>query len=129
MALREQAPSHIDWVFNAGVGGERTIRGRELARDEAGTHAAEMMRVRKRTVEHPFGTLKQWMGATHFLTRKLNGVSAEMSLNVRAYNLKRVDENHRHRRLIEGDGGVKARFLLPQRAPKRFIRALKRYRR
>jgi len=50
----------------------------------------EMMRVRKRTVEHPFGTLKQWMGATHFLTRKLAGVSAEMSLNVLAYNLKRV---------------------------------------
>ena len=48
------------------------------------------MRVQKRTVEHPFGTLKQWMGATHFLTRKLNGVSAEMSLNVLAYNLKRV---------------------------------------
>jgi len=52
--------------------------------------APEMMRVRKRTVEHPFGTLKQWMGATHFLTRKLNGVNAEMSLNVLAYNLKRV---------------------------------------
>jgi hypothetical protein len=50
----------------------------------------EMMRVRKRTVEHPFGTLKQWMGATHFLTRKMAGVSAEMSLNVLAYNLKRV---------------------------------------
>lgn len=49
-----------------------------------------MMRIRKRTVEHPFGTLKQWMGATHFLTRKLSGVSAEMSLNVLAYNLKRV---------------------------------------
>ena len=52
--------------------------------------APEMMRVRKRTVEHPLGTLKQWMGATHFLTRKLAGVSAEMSLNVLAYNLKRV---------------------------------------
>lgn len=52
--------------------------------------APEMMKVRKRTVEHPFGTLKQWMGATHFLTRKLDGVSAEMSLNVLAYNLKRV---------------------------------------
>ncbi|POA31769.1 MULTISPECIES: IS1182 family transposase [unclassified Pseudomonas] len=50
----------------------------------------EMMRVRKRTVEHPFGTLKQRMGTTHFLTRKLAGVSAEMSLNVLAYNLKRV---------------------------------------
>jgi transposase len=52
--------------------------------------APEMMRVRKRTVEHPFGTLKQWMGTRHFLTRKLAGVSAEMSLNVLAYNLKRV---------------------------------------
>lgn len=54
------------------------------------SRAPEMMKVRKRTVEHPFGTLKQWMGASHFLTRKLNGVSAEMSLNVLAYNLKRV---------------------------------------
>ncbi|MDH1694202.1 MULTISPECIES: IS1182 family transposase [unclassified Pseudomonas] len=52
--------------------------------------APDMMRVRKRTVEHPFGTLKQWMGSTHFLTRKLVGVSAEMSLNVLAYNMKRV---------------------------------------
>ena len=52
--------------------------------------APEMMRVRKWTVEHPFGTLNQWMGATHFLTRKLVGVSTEMSLNVLAYNLKRV---------------------------------------
>ncbi|AZD53998.1 Mobile element protein [Pseudomonas chlororaphis subsp. aurantiaca] len=54
------------------------------------SNAPEMMRIRKRTVEHPFGTLKQWMGATHFLTRKLAVVSAEMSLNVLAYNLKRV---------------------------------------
>ncbi|MHA6140187.1 transposase [Pseudomonas mohnii] len=54
------------------------------------SNAPEMMRVRKRTVEHPFGTLKQWMGATHFLTRKLAGVSAEMSLNVLACNLERV---------------------------------------
>ena len=52
--------------------------------------APEMMRVRKRTVEHPFGTLKQWMGAMHFLKRKLAGVGAEMSLNVLAYNMQRV---------------------------------------
>jgi transposase len=50
----------------------------------------QMMSIRKQTVEHPFGTLKQWMGATHFLTRRLAGVSTEMSLNVLAYNLKRV---------------------------------------
>ncbi|VVQ38389.1 IS1182 family transposase ISPmo1 [Pseudomonas fluorescens] len=65
-------------------------------------HAPEMMRVRKRTVEHPFGTLKQWMGATHFLTRKLAAVSAEMSLNVLAYNLKRV------MKIIGADSLIKA---------------------
>jgi hypothetical protein len=41
-------------------------------------------------VEHPFGTLKAWMGATHFLTRQLKNVSTEMSLHVLAYNMKRV---------------------------------------
>ena len=50
----------------------------------------EMMRVRRRTVEHPFGTLKCWMGATHFLMKTLAYVSTEMSLHVLAYNLKRV---------------------------------------
>ena len=48
------------------------------------------MRIRKRTVEHPFGTLKAWMGSTHFLSRTLDRVSTEMSLHVLAYNLKRV---------------------------------------
>ena len=52
--------------------------------------APEMMRIRRQTVEHPFGTLKSWMGSTHFLTRTLDRVSAEMSLHVLAYNLKRV---------------------------------------
>jgi transposase len=52
--------------------------------------APEMMRVRRQTVEHPFGTMKAWMGATHFLTRTLERVSTEMSLHVLAYNLKRV---------------------------------------
>jgi hypothetical protein len=41
-------------------------------------------------VEHPFGTLKAWMGATHFLTKTLKNVSTEMSLQVLAYNMKRV---------------------------------------
>ena len=50
----------------------------------------EMMRVRRRTVEHPFGTLKCWMGATHFLMKTLAHVSTEMSLHVLAYKLKRV---------------------------------------
>jgi transposase len=50
----------------------------------------EIMRVRRRTAEHPFGTLKLWMGASHFLTRTLKHVRTEMSLHVLAYNLKRV---------------------------------------
>jgi transposase len=49
----------------------------------------DFMRVRRQTVEHPFGTLKAWMGATHFLTRTLDKVRTEMSLHVLAYNLKR----------------------------------------
>jgi transposase len=47
-------------------------------------------RLRRQTVEHPFGTLKAWMGATHFLTRTLPRVQTEMSLQVLAYNLKRA---------------------------------------
>ena len=50
----------------------------------------DSMTVRRRTVEHVFGTLKSWMGYTHFLTRRLPNVSAEMGLNVLAYNFKRV---------------------------------------
>ena len=52
--------------------------------------APEKMQLRRQTVEHPFGTIKAWMGATHFLTRGFGQVRTEMSLNVLAYNLKRV---------------------------------------
>jgi transposase len=48
------------------------------------------MGVRRQTVEHPFGTLKSWMGSTHFLTRTLEKVRTEMSLHVLAYNMKRM---------------------------------------
>jgi transposase len=48
------------------------------------------MRVRRRTVEHVFGTIKGWMGATHFQMRRLRNVATEMSLHILAYNLKRV---------------------------------------
>ena len=50
----------------------------------------EAARLRRQTVEHPFGTLKAWMGATHFLTKTLPRVRTEMSLQVLAYNLKRA---------------------------------------
>ena len=49
-----------------------------------------MMRIRRQTVEHPFGTLKAWMGPQHFKMKTLKHVSTEMSLNVLAYNLKRM---------------------------------------
>jgi transposase len=50
----------------------------------------EASKLRRQTAEHPFATLKAWMGSTHFLTRRLPRVSTEMSLHVLAYNLKRV---------------------------------------
>ncbi len=50
----------------------------------------EKMRQRRETVEHPFGTIKSWMGATHFQMKTLKRVGAEMALHVLAYNLKRV---------------------------------------
>ena len=50
----------------------------------------DAMRIRRATVEHSFGTLKAWMGATHFKMRTLERVTTEMSLHVLAYNLKRV---------------------------------------
>ena len=50
----------------------------------------DKVRIRRATVEHPFGTLKAWMGATHFKTRTLEKVRTEMSLHVLAYNLKRM---------------------------------------
>jgi hypothetical protein len=50
----------------------------------------EKMRQRRETVEHPFGTIKARMGATHFLTKTLPKVATEMALHVLAYNLTRV---------------------------------------
>jgi hypothetical protein len=50
----------------------------------------QYMRQRRETVEHPFGTMKARMGATHFLTKTLPKVAAEMALSVLAYNLTRV---------------------------------------
>jgi hypothetical protein len=50
----------------------------------------EVSRLRRQTVEHPFATLKAWMGASHFLTKTLPKVRTEMSLHVLAYNMKRM---------------------------------------
>src|SRR3954468_194321 len=50
----------------------------------------QAMLIRRQTVEHPFGTIKAWMGSTHFLMKTLEKVKTEMSLHVLAYNLKRM---------------------------------------
>jgi len=50
----------------------------------------DAMRIRRATVEHAFGTLKAWMGVTHFNTRTLDKVRTEVSLHVLAHNLKRM---------------------------------------
>ncbi len=50
----------------------------------------DAMLIRKQTVEHPFGTIKMWMGSQHFLTKRFKNVGTEMDLHVLAYNLKRM---------------------------------------
>lgn len=50
----------------------------------------DAMRIRRKTVEHVFGTIKDWMGRSHFRMRRLKNVGTEMSLHVLAYNLKRA---------------------------------------
>ena len=50
----------------------------------------QAMRQRRETVEHPFGTIKMRLGATHFLMKRLKNVRTEMALSVLAYNLTRV---------------------------------------
>jgi transposase len=77
------------------TGKERRVRRWEHeavleAMQERLDRAPNAMRIRRQTVEHPFGTLKAWMGATHFLTKTLERVKTEMSLHVLAYNLKRM---------------------------------------
>ena len=77
------------------TGKERRVRRWEHehvleAMEERLARRPELMQVRRATVEHVFGTIKNWMGATHFLTRGLANVRTETSLQVLAYNLKRV---------------------------------------
>lgn len=57
---------------------------RRLGRDP------DYMTLRRCTADHPFGTIKAWMGSTHFLTRRLTNVRSEMAFNVLAYNFKRM---------------------------------------
>ena len=65
---------------------EATVEAGEARLEEQ----PDVMRIRRATVENPFGTLKTWMGHTHFLTKTLPRVRTEMSLHVLFYNMKRV---------------------------------------
>jgi transposase len=65
---------------------EAVIDAMQLRMDRA----PKIMRVRRATVERPFGTIKAWMGGTHFRMKTLEKVKAEMSLHVLADKLKRV---------------------------------------
>jgi transposase len=72
---------------NCTTGNERRISRweREDLVDEMDTRLGrdrDYMTLRRYTVEHPFGTIKAWMGNTHFLTRRLKNVRSEMALNV-----------------------------------------------
>jgi transposase len=71
------------------------------------------MRIRRSTVEHPYGTIKMWMGATHFLTKGLERVQTEMSLHVLAYNFRRL-------MAILGKSGMMAAIRACARFLKRF---------
>jgi transposase len=76
-------------------GKERRIKRREHegvidAMQQRLDAAPDSMRIRRQTAEHPFGTLKAWMGPVHFLTRTLKRLGTEMSPSVLAYNLKQA---------------------------------------
>jgi hypothetical protein len=66
------------------------------------------MRTRRETVEHPFGTLKMRMGATHFLMTTLPKVATEMALHVLAYNLTRVMNIVGIKPVPRGDPGLRS---------------------
>ena len=77
------------------TGKQRRVRRWEhedvLERAQARLHSFPgAMQQRRETAEHPFGTIKDWMGATHFKMKTLAHVATEMALHVLAYNIKRV---------------------------------------
>jgi hypothetical protein len=72
-----------------GQAGEECSKDRDVVQQRLDANP-QAMRQGRETVEHPFGTMKARMGATHFLTKGLPKVAAEMALSVLAYNLRRV---------------------------------------
>ena len=87
LALPAQIPLYDRTrAANHAMGTEHVLEAVQQRLDEN----PQAMRVRRETVEHPFGTLKMRMGATHFLMKRLPKVATEMALHVLAYNLTRV---------------------------------------
>ncbi len=70
----------------------------------------DKMATRRETAEHPFGTIKAWMGATHFKMRTLKHVATEMSLHVLAYNMMRVISIVGTTELIKAIAALLSRF-------------------
>ena len=68
-------------------------------------HMPDAMAIRRQTVEHPFATLKAWMGVTPFLTKRLSNVKTEMALRVLAYNLNRMINIFGTTKLIDAISG------------------------
>jgi len=85
------------------------------------------VRQRRETVEHPFGTMKARMGATHFLTKTLPKVATEMALSVLAYNLTRVMNIVGIKPLITaiGRSGLRSVVLWPAARPRCLTAALR----
>jgi hypothetical protein len=112
--LRAQASMHARQGQTPEV-----LGARERARQDASQldQMPEAMTIRRQTVEHPFGTLKAWMGSTHFLTRTLEKVKTEMSLQVLAYNMKRMINILRRQPADAGDRGLTARACRRQASP------------
>jgi transposase len=99
---RNEFPSLLEFALPA-VQTQNPVHAKPTAASDTREHEAvldamqerlertpDAMRIRRQTVEHPFGTIKAWMGATHFLTKTKARVSTEMSLHVLAYNMKRM---------------------------------------
>lgn len=62
----------------------------KLSTHEVDDQRPDAMRILQQTVEHPFGTLKAWIGSTHFLMQTLKHVRTKISLHILAYKLKRL---------------------------------------
>ena len=100
-ALRHEGAVHDRATIDASAAGSTKRCSSEMQRRL--DRKPDAMTLRRRTIEHVFGTLKHWMGSTHFLDEDAQHVGTEMSLHVLAYNLKRVIKRAGHCQNDEGD--------------------------